>query len=52
MKYAVTVVRYGSVEVEASSTSEAVAVANTMSLNDIAWTPDWLPVEVTSVDPA
>lgn len=41
MKYEVTVVRSGSIEVEAQNELEAMRMVKTMSPDDIFWCDDW-----------
>ena len=39
--YDVTVTRYGCVQVEADSASEAIAIADAMKTDEITWSDDW-----------
>ena len=51
MKFSVTVTRYGSVEVEANSSLEAMRIVNEKyQTEDITWGDDWDATDADEID--
>lgn len=50
MKYAVTIVRYGFMCVEAASEAEALDIADHQTTETVNWSDDWTPMEAEADD--
>lgn len=51
MKFNVTIIRYGCVEVEANSSLEAMRIVNeNYKTNDISWSDDWDATDADEID--
>lgn len=49
-KYCVTIVRYGTVYIEAESEQEAIDIADHQTTDTVCWSDDWEPTDALEDD--